>query len=143
MDFDHTASAGYLIHHVSRLFFEGLRQRIEPLGIVPGQFPALLALWQQDGQTQKQLIEKLDIEQATMANTLQRMERDGLVVRKDHPTDGRAKIVCLTAKAMAIRDEAYAAANSVNDMVMNDLSPGEREMFIYLMRRIIRTFPKE
>ena len=85
MDFDKLNSAGFLVNHVARLFAEGLRLKIAPLGIVPGQFPALLELWEKDGQTQKQLVEKLDIEQATMANTLSRMERDGLIVRKEHP----------------------------------------------------------
>ncbi|MCV0427363.1 MAG: MarR family transcriptional regulator [Roseibium sp.] len=143
MEFDRNSSAGYLIHHVARLFFEGLRKRIEPLGIVPGQFPALLALWQKDGQTQKELVEKLDIEQATMANTLNRMERDGLILRKDHPTDGRAKIIWLTPKAVSIRDEAYNAASTVNDMALADLSPEEREQFIGTMQRIIRTFRED
>ncbi|SPJ30829.1 MarR family winged helix-turn-helix transcriptional regulator [Falsiruegeria mediterranea] len=142
MSFDRNSSAGYLIHHVARLFFEGLRKRIEPLGIVPGQFPALLALWQQDGQTQKELVEKLAIEQATMANTLNRMERDGLVVRKDHPTDGRAKVVCLTDKAKGIRDEAYSAASGVNDQLLVGFSQDERDLFIGFMQRIIRTSPK-
>ena len=140
MEFDHNTSAGYLINHVARLFFEGLRKRIEPLGIVPGQFPALLALWQKDGQTQKELVEKLDIEQATMANTLNRMERDGLILRKDHPTDGRAKTIWLTPKAISIRDDAYHAASTVNEVALADLSPDEREQFIGTMQRVIRTF---
>lgn len=142
MTFDHNASAGYLVHHLARLFFEELRKRIEPLGIVPGQFPALLALWQKDGQTQKELIEKLDIEQATMANTLNRMERDGLIRRKDHPTDGRAKIICLTEKAVAVRNEAYAAASSVNEMALADLSPEEQELFIGFVQRILHTLKR-
>ncbi|MBG6147790.1 DNA-binding MarR family transcriptional regulator [Labrenzia sp. EL_142] len=140
MEFDHNTSAGYLVHHVARLFFEGLRKRIEPLGIVPGQFPALLALWQKDGQTQKELVDKLDIEQATMANTLNRMERDGLIQRIDHPTDGRAKIIWLTPKANSIRDDAYRAASTVNEMALADLSTDERKQFIDTMQRVIRTF---
>ncbi len=123
---------------MARLFFEELRNHIQPLGIVPGQFPALLALWEQDGQTQKALVEKLDVEQATMANTLNRMERDGLVLRKDHPTDGRAKIICLTEKARSVRNEAYAAAAEVNDIALAELSSEERELFVDLMQRTIR-----
>jgi len=142
MDFDHNTSAGYLINHVARLFFEELRRRIEPLGIVPGQFPALLALWQKDGQTQKELVEKLDIEQATMANTLNRMERDGLILRKDHPTDGRVKIIWLTPKAMSVRDDAYKAAAKVNEMALAELSPEEREQYIGTTQRIIRTISR-
>lgn len=142
MTFNHSKSAGYLVNHIARLFFEALRKEIDPLGIVPGQFPALLALWQQDEQTQRELVEKLDVEQATMANTLNRMERDGLIQRRDHPTDGRAKVICLTEKARAIRDDAYVAASSVNDTALAGFSPEERELFITFMQRIIRTLQK-
>ncbi len=139
MDFDHMDSAGYLVNHIARLFADGLRKRVEPLGIVPGQFPALLELWIKDGQTQKQLVEKLDIEQATLANTLARMERDGLIVRTQHPEDGRARIVHLTDKAKAIRDAAYAAATETNAIAMSSLSEEEQKQFVDFMQRIIRT----
>ena len=139
MEFDHMQSAGYLVNHIARLFAEGLRKRVEPLGIVPGQFPALLELWVQDGQTQKQLVEKLDIEQATLANTLARMERDGLITRTEHPEDRRAKIVNLTEKSIAIRDDAYAAASETNASAMASLSKEEQAQFVDFMQRIIRT----
>ena len=138
MKFDHKSSAGYLANHMARLFFEELRKRIHHLGIVPGQFPALLALWVEDGQTQRELVEKLDIEQATMANTLNRMERDGLITREDHPSDGRAKVIRLTPKALGIRNDAYAAATSVNEQALTDLTPDERKQFIDFMQRTIR-----
>ncbi len=139
MSFDHTTSAGYLLNYLARLFHEELRKRIEPLEIVPGQFPALLLLWQNDGQTQKELVDKLDLEQATMANTLSRMERDGLIVRKVHPTDGRAKIICLSEKAQAIQQEAYKAASEVNDVALADFSEDERARFLQYLQRIIAT----
>ena len=91
MDFDKSQSPGYLINHVARLFARGLAARIKPLGITIGTFPVLLELWEEDGLTQKQLVERLDIEQATMANTLSRMERDGLIVRKKDEADGRVQ----------------------------------------------------
>lgn len=142
MKFDHMSSAGYLVNHMARLFFEELRKKIEHLGIVPGQFPALLALWVKNGQTQRELIEKLDIEQATMANTLNRMERDGLISRVDHPTDRRAKIILLTDKAWTIREEAYTAAHQVNEIALADLTKLEREQFVDYMQRTIRTLQK-
>ena len=139
MEFDKLNSAGFLVNHVARLFAEGLRQRIAPLGIVPGQFPALLELWETDGQTQKQLVEKLDIEQATMAHTLARMERDGLVVRKEHPQDGRAKLIFLTPKAKAIRDQAYKAANETNAVALGQFSKSEKKQFLDLINKAIAT----
>ncbi|WP_419908169.1 MarR family winged helix-turn-helix transcriptional regulator [Hoeflea sp.] len=137
MLFEKEKSAGYLVNHMARLFAHRLHERIAPLGIVPGQFPALLALWEKDGVTQKELVARLDIEQATMANTLTRMERDGLIRRTRHPADARAQQIWLTAKAKRIRDSAYEAANAVNARALADLRPEEHALFIDCMDRII------
>ena len=142
MTFKSMDSAGYLVNHLGRLFAEGLRKRIKPLGIVPGQFPALLELWERDGQTQKQLVDKLDVEQATLANTLARMERDGLIVRKEHPEDARVRTIHLTDKSRVIRDRAYEAAQETNRAALAGLSTEERRQFIELMQRTIATMRK-
>ena len=130
-------SAGYLVNHMARLFAEGLRKRIAPLGIVPGQFPALLALWERDGLTQKELWQLVAIEQATLANTLNRMERDGLIARKEHPADARARTINLTEKARSIRDAAYQAAMDTNQEALSGLSDEEHQAFLNFMRRTI------
>ena len=137
MRFEKTTSAGYLANHMARLFAQALHERIAPLGIVPGQFPALLCLWEHDGVTQKELVAQLDIEQATMANTLTRMERDGLIRRTKHPSDARAQLIWLTAKAKDIRDKAYTAANEVNTLALSGLGDREQADFIGCMTRVI------
>ena len=104
MEFSKARSAGYLINHIARIFARGLTERIRPLGLTTGTFPALLELWETDGLTQKQLVERLDIEQATMANTLARMERDGLILRKKDLSDGRVQRIWLTEQARGLRD---------------------------------------
>jgi len=143
MTFDKMNSAGYLANHMARLFAHGLQARIAPLGIVTGQFPALLELWAQDGVTQKELVAKLDIEQATLANTLARMERDGLIRRTKHPADARAQQIWLTDKAQKIRDEAYAAARQQNALALSGLSPDEQAAFIRTMQRVIEAMHAE
>lgn len=65
--------------------------------------------------------------QATFANTLTRMERDGLIIRKEHPADSRARRIHLTEKARHIKDAAYAAANETNNCAMNHLSNQEQQ----------------
>lgn len=137
MEFDKDTSAGYLINHLARLFAKELQQRIVPLGIVVGQFPILLELWQKDGVSQKDLLKNLDIEQATLANTLNRMERDGLIKRTKHPADARAQQIWLTPHALALRNDAYEAANSVNAQALSVLNVEEQSQFNELMRKII------
>lgn len=137
MSFEKEKSAGYLINHMARLFAKELQQRIQPLGIVTGQFPILLELWEKDGITQRELLEKLDIEQATLANTLIRMERDGLVKRTKHPMDARAQQIWLTKKASNIKEDAYQAAWQINTEALSDLDEQDRVRFLDLMQRVI------
>lgn len=139
MHFDKNRSAGYLINHMARLFARELQARIAPLGLSTGTFPALLVLWEKEGLTQRELVAALDIEQATMANTLTRMERDGLIVRKGDAADGRVQRIWLTPHARALRDPAVTAANTVNEAALGPLSKAEREAFIDMMSRIIAT----
>ncbi|MEP9387915.1 MarR family transcriptional regulator [Mesorhizobium sp. KR9-304] len=137
MTFDKTRSAGFLANHMARLFAKGLQQNIRPLGLAPAQFMTLLALWEKDGLTQRELVALLDVEQATMANTLTRMERDGLIERRAHPEDGRSQSIHLTKKAISLREPATSAARAVNGVALGDLSEKERTTFLNLTRRVI------
>ena len=137
MTFKKEQSAGYLANHMARLFARGLDARIRPLGLSTGIFPALLELWENDGLTQKELVTRLDIEQATMANTLNRMERDGFVTRRKDATDGRVQRVWLTDKARALQAPATTAAAAQNNVVLAQLSEAERVAFLDLMDKAI------
>ncbi|APZ52086.1 MarR family winged helix-turn-helix transcriptional regulator [Salipiger abyssi] len=136
-DFEKTRSAGYLANHMARLFAHGLAERIRPLGLAPAQFMTLLELWREDGITQRDLVARLDVEQATMANTLKRMERDGLITRRAHEGDARARTIHLTDRARDLQPAAEAAAASVNAQAVKDLSEEERVAFVAAMHKVI------
>lgn len=133
------ASPGYLVNHLARLFASALQARIKPMGLSTGVFPIMLHLWQKDGLTQRDLVSLVGIEQATMANTLSRMERDGLILRRDDPEDGRAKRIWLTDQAREKHAAAIAAAAEQNARVLAGLNDAEKEQFITLLRKAIRT----
>ena len=137
MGFDKTASAGFLANHMARLFAAGLQRRVAPLGLAPAQFMVLLELWQDDGLTQRDLVERLDVEQATMANTLARMDREGLITRRRSETDRRARVVEITPKARAMREAAIAAAKAQNEAALAGLTGTERDELLRLMRKVI------
>ncbi|WP_342633228.1 MarR family transcriptional regulator [Notoacmeibacter marinus] len=140
--FDKDFSAGYLANHMARLFAIGLQRRIAPLNLAPAQFMTLLELWEDDGLTQAELVERLDVEQATMANTLKRMARDGLIERKPHPKDGRAQQNWLTERARSLQEPATEAASAVNEAALAGLTQWERTALIELMRNTIANLQK-
>ena len=130
MSFDRDQSAGYLANHLARLFEQALARRIRPLGLTPGAFPFLLALWARDGRTQADLAAEVDVEQATAANTLARMERDGLIARAPNPDDGRSRLIHLTEAAQALRGGAEAAAEAANAEALAGLDPAARAAWL-------------
>lgn len=109
------------------------------MGLSTGVFPVMLHLWQQDGLTQRDLVARVGIEQATMANTLARMERDDLIMRRPDPKDGRAKQIWLTEKGSGLRDSATRAAQEENRAVLAGLSDGERDQLVQLLHKAIQT----
>jgi len=137
MTFDKDRSAGYLVNHMARLFARALQERIAPLGLSTGTFPVLLVLWEDEGLTQRDLVARLDIEQATMANTLTRMERDGLITRQKDPTDGRVQRIWLTQRARQLHEPATQAANEVNETALSNLTEDEMQTFLDLIARVI------
>ena len=137
MEFSRTTSAGYLVNHLGRLFSQQLARRIGALGLAPAQFMTLCELFEKDGQTQRELVEHLAVEQATMANTLGRLERNGLIERRPHPVDGRAQTVHLTQKARTLIEPARREAADVNADLMAGLPPAERDLFISMLTRLI------
>lgn len=128
-------SLGYQVNLLARLLEQALRRRIAVHGVVPGQFPALLALYERDGLTQSELCRLVRIEQPTMANTLNRMERDGLVRRDPDPTDGRQSVVRLTARARNLEADLVAAADTVNAEVTAALTAAETATLLDLLAR--------
>lgn len=137
MAFDRMDSATYLSSLLAKSFSRALQERGQKLGFAPGQFPVLLELWSEEGLTQKQLLDRLDIEQATMANTLARMERDGLVLRKKHPTDKRAQQIFLTVKAREMEEKAKEAALAADQSLLSGFRMFERELMLEYMRMAI------
>lgn len=131
------ASLGYQVNHLARLLAQALREKIEDLGVVPGQFAQLLALYEQDGLTQRELCDRVRIEQPTMANTLQRMERDGLIKRSRDPEDGRRALVMLTDHARSKEKDLIAAARDVNIAVTRGLDESEVDTFMRILTRMI------
>lgn len=130
-------SLGYQVNHLARLLERALRLRIAEHGVVPGQFAQLLALYEQDGLTQRELCERVQIEQPTMANTLQRMERDGLVHRVPDPQDRRQAKVLLSDRARELQEPLVAAAGEVNDLATRGLDVPEVAALLGTITRLI------
>ncbi len=141
MTYDRDASPGYLTNWAARLFARALDRRLGGSG--SGPMPVFFALQDGGTLTQKQLAQMAGVEQPTMANTLARMERDGLIVRRPDPEDGRCALVSLTAAGLKQAARSFSAAKALNAVSLADLSPTEREQFLELLHRIVAALERD
>ncbi len=136
-------SLGYLTNHLARLFQRALDRKLQPHGFAHGQFPALLVLWNDPGLTQTEIARRIGVEQPTMANTLKRMERDGLIERMPDPEDGRRTLIQPSAHALAMRDELMAEALGINAAAARGMPEEEKTYARKLLRRMITNLERE
>ena len=113
MRFSKDSSAGYLVNDLARRFAAALQARIKPLGLSTGVFPVMVQLWEDDGLTQTELVRRIGVEQATMANTLARMQRDGLISRQRSKADGRVQEIRLTDRGQSAGEPVARRARAV------------------------------
>jgi DNA-binding MarR family transcriptional regulator len=134
---DRQDSLGYQVNHLGRLLAQALRERIAPHGVVPGQFAQLLALYEKDEVTQNDLCDQVRIDQSTMAHTLKRMERDGLIQRSPDLTDRRSAVITLTHHARSLERRLTEAAQQVNRAATRGFTNEEVAVYLRLTSKAI------
>ena len=137
MEFDREKSSGYLTNWAARLFAREIDRRLTTMGLSSAYMPVFFALAHGESLSQKALAERAAVEQPTMAATLKRMERDGLVARRPDPADGRAALVSLTPAAVQKLKGVRAAGQAVNEAAMATLSATEQAQYLKLLRKVI------
>jgi DNA-binding MarR family transcriptional regulator len=130
-------SLGYRTNLAARLFVRELSRRLETIGLSIGHMPVFVALGAGEAMTQRDLAREALVEQSTMAATLSRMERDGLIERKPDPSDGRSALVSLTAGATAKLPQLAEAVADVNATAAAVLDAEEERPFMTTLDKII------
>jgi len=133
----HTSS--FLANHLARLMNQKLAEVLHPVGLAPAQYMVLVELWKAEPLTQADLVHRLNVEQATMNNTLKRMERDRLITRQPHPVDRRAQVIYAAPRAMKLKMAALERAAALQQAAVAELSPAEQEQMNVLMSSAIKS----
>lgn len=130
-------SFGYLVNRAARSMAGQLADELRADGVGIGQWAVLLFLWSRDGKSQAELARVVAIEPPTMARTIDRMVRDGLVSRVADPRDGRLSRIYLTDRGRALRDQLVPKAVAVNERNLERLTQTERRTLQRLMKKLL------
>ena len=141
MIYERETSIGYMTNWAARLFVRAIERRLS--GGNAGPMPVFLALSDGRAMTQTALAQQASVEQPTMARTLSRMERDGLIARTPDPNDRRSALVRLTEFGRTRADQAFASALEVNGIAAGALSEAELATYLELVRRIVAALERD
>lgn len=92
----------FALYAASRAVTGFYRPILERLGITYPQYLVLLALWERDGQTVKELGAALRLDYGTLSPLLKRMEGAGIVRRERRADDERSVRVLLADRGITL-----------------------------------------
>ena len=142
----HTQEDELFFHRLSRLqrlYAKALSRRLALHGVKPGYLDVLDRLWRRDNITQKELHSSLDIKQATLSNTLKRMERDGMLRRVRNEQDRRRTYVVLTEQGHALKKTVRASVEDVQTAVTAGLTVNDRRYFYRILKQMTEHLQSE
>ena len=121
---------GFLVHDVARLMRVAYDRRARELGLTRSQWWVLNNLFRNQGITQSELADILEIEKASLGRLLDRLEAKGWVERRADPADRRAKRLHLTGEVQALIRGLRALAADLRADAMDGLHEADRQRFV-------------
>lgn len=111
----------HLVRQAARGFVRSLQYRLAGQDITFGQWVFLRILWQNDGMTQRELSDAAGLVEPTTHSALQRLERLGLITRRNLPGNRRKLYVFLTPAGKALRTRLEPLAEEVNAVAVHGI----------------------
>ena len=127
---------GFLMHDIARLLRTNYDRRVKRFGLTRSQWWVITNLYRNDGLTQSELAETLDIERASLGRLLDRLEANGWVRREPCARDRRAKRVVLCDEIDPVMREMRAIAAGLRRDAMSGLTAEEQEAFVDVLLAI-------
>jgi DNA-binding MarR family transcriptional regulator len=127
---------GYLLSDTGRLMRTVFDRRVRALGLTRSQWLLLSRLHRHPGASQTELAEMLEVEKASAGRMVDRMERNGWVVRRPDSTDRRINRIHLTPEAEKIHKRMWVIAEATVDDALAGLNLRERAELARLLGEV-------
>jgi DNA-binding MarR family transcriptional regulator len=113
---------GFLIHDVSRLRRSAFDRCLKHLNVTRSQWWVLAYLSREDGMTQSQLAEELDLGKVAVGGLIDRLEKAGLLRRVADSSDRRVNRVFLEPKSKPLIARMRKVSHRFNAQILDGLA---------------------
>ncbi|QIB28218.1 MarR family transcriptional regulator [Caloranaerobacter azorensis] len=107
------------------------------LGVTRVQWIALYYLGKYAGIKQKELAEKMNIKDSTVARLIDRMEREGYVIRVKDLEDKRITKLYLTEKGIELREKLLPEGKKMSEILSKNITDEEMEIFKRVIKKMV------
>ena len=128
----------FLMDVATRRMTKFYNRRLRKFGITYNHLFILTCLWEQEGVNVKDLSKQLLLDSSSLTGHLDRMERAGLVVRKDDPKDRRAVRVLLTDKGRRLKEQLEPIGKELKVTLQKGVPEGGVATFTAGLRHITK-----
>ena len=124
---------GYLLYDVTRQLRKHFDRRATRLELTRAQWHALKSIRRNEGLSQKDVAEYLDMEPIAIGRVLDRLEKTGFIERRADPADRRRWSLYLLPKAHAVVDEMEIIASELRDDAMRGVGRDDFETLLRVL----------
>jgi DNA-binding MarR family transcriptional regulator len=105
-------------------------------GITHRQFTVMLAVAQNDGASQTELVDVTGIDRSTLADLIARLTTAGLLQRRRTKADARVNTVRLSAAGRRALDSAQPGAKMADTRLLKTMDKEQRKIFLAALSEI-------
>ncbi len=127
----------HLLHRAGQCAGDIFQGEMAEGDLTPRQYAVLLAVSQNEGVSQTQLVDKTGVDRSTLADIVRRMLKKGLLQRRRTKEDARAYSVKLTDEGWRVLKSADPKARRVDDRILAALPTQQRERFLEDLNSIV------
>ncbi len=129
-------SLSRLLSRISIAHRTASEKALSTAGLHAGQANLLFCLWEKDGKSQAELTRELCVAPPTVNVLVSKLEKQGLVISRECPDDGRLKRIHLTEVGKRKRIEAESVVIRLEDRTLHGLSDIERNTAFLILEKI-------
>ena len=126
----------YLLHDATRQLRKHFDRRATRLELTRAQWRALKATSRQEGLSQAELADYLDMEAIPVGRVIDRLEKTGFVERRGDPADRRRWRLYLTPKAHAIVGEMEEIATGLREDALRGIERNDLDALMRVLGQI-------
>ena len=129
--------APYLLNRISHRYYQTIHAELRSVGLTLVQLRTIVVLAAFDELTVKELCVHAMVKQPTMSRALDRMEKEGLVVRSNSTNDRRVRFIRLTEAGRRVFEQVWPVMDRAHDFLFRALSEREREELARMLSKVL------